>query len=205
MTTADSRPLLERVRRGDAGAIEGLIERHLPGLRAYVRLRCGAELRARESASDIVQSACRDVLENLDRYRWNGEAGFRAWLYATALRKIVDRAHYWNAEKRDVRREVPLAHGVLGSEAGDGSLADVYASVCSPSRDAAAREQLERLEAAFDALTDDQREVIVLARVVGLAHGEIAERLGCSPDAARQRLFRALSALSAALAAPADD
>ena len=108
MDTTESRPLVLRAQSGDASALDALLAQHLPGLRAYIRLRCGPALRARESASDIAQSACRDVLENLDRFQWNGEAGFKAWLYTTALRKIADRAEYWGAQKRDAKRDVPL-------------------------------------------------------------------------------------------------
>ena len=75
---------------GDRRAVQQLLERHLPSLRAYVRLRAGAVIPRHESGSDLVQSVCRDVLENLDRFRYPGEAAFRAWLYATALRKIAD-------------------------------------------------------------------------------------------------------------------
>jgi RNA polymerase sigma-70 factor (subfamily 1) len=193
VTTADSQTLFVRASQGDALAVDRLLEQHLPGLRAYVRLRCGPALRARESASDIVQSACRDVLENIERFQWNGESGFKAWLYRTALRKIADRAEYWGAQKRDVQREVRLA---AGSSPGDARLSDVYRSVGSPSGLAMGREAMERLEAAFDRLTEEEREVVVLARVVGLSHAEIGEQLGCSEGAARVRLFRALATLA---------
>ncbi len=200
MDCTDSRSLVLLARQGDGRALDELVTAHLPGLRAYVRLRCGPALRARESASDIAQSVCRDVLENLEHFRWNGEAGFKAWLYATALRKIADRAHYWEAQKRDMQREVALPeHGVgwgPGEASGETPLAGIYGSIASPSQLAVGRERLEQLEAAFDLLTDEQREVIALAKVAGLTHGELAERLQCTPATARQRLFRALSALS---------
>lgn len=209
MDTRESRPLVLQARGGDAAALHELMARHLPGLRAYIRLRCGPALRARESASDLAQSACRDVLGDLGAFQWNGEAGFRAWLYTAALRKIADRAQYWNAQKRDVRREVPLdalkagaASGVAGPR-GEAPLAEVYRSVATPSQQAAGRETLERLELAFDTLSEEQREIIVLARIAGLSHAEIGERLGCTAGNARLRLFRALGVLSEALEAGA--
>jgi len=201
MPTTDSLPLLTLVQGGDVRAMNDLLARHLPGLRAYVRLQCGPSLRAKESASDIVQSACRDVLEHLDEFRWNGEAGFKAWLYVSALRKIADRANHWSAQKRDAGRNVPLEQPV-GGMSGDSPLADIYSDVATPSQVAQGREQLERLESAFDALNEGQREIIVLARVVGLSHEEIASKLGCSAATARQRLLRALGALSARLESP---
>ncbi len=56
-----------RVPDGDPESIEALLAEHLPGLRAYVRLRMGPDLRAKESASDLVQSACCEILEHSDR------------------------------------------------------------------------------------------------------------------------------------------
>ncbi|MBK9385838.1 MAG: sigma-70 family RNA polymerase sigma factor [Planctomycetes bacterium] len=203
MTLEDSRSanspeldaLIESAFAGDASAVHALIERNLPGLRAYVRLRCGPAMRLKESTSDIVQSTCRDVLENVERFRYRGEAGFRAWLFATAMRKIADRAEYWGAAKRAAGREVPM-HDEERSTRG---VRQLYASICSPSQEAMGNEAAERLEAAFDRLSDDEREVIVLARVVGLTHTELAEQLGISVAASRTRLFRALASLSQAL------
>jgi len=202
LTFMDSQQLITRASHGDAIAVDELLDRHLPALRAYVRLRVGPALRARESTSDIVQSACRDVLANLERFEYGGEAGFKAWLYATALRKIADRAEYWGAQKRNAAREVPpAAPGTSNGGLSDGfaGVVDVYRNVASPSQQAVGREALEQLESAFDRLSDEQREIIVLARVVGLSHAELAQRLQCNEVAARKRLFRALAALSVAL------
>ncbi len=190
----DSGPLVERASRGDLPAVEELLARHVPGLRAYVRLRCGPVLRAKESASDIVQSACRDVLQNIGHFHYGGEAGFKAWLYEAATRKLLDRAEYWGAAKRNPARE--QAPGAGQDSDDEGRLADVYRTMCTPSEAAMGRESLERIERGFLLLTEDEREVVVLARLVGLSHAEIGERLGCSEGAARLRLFRALAALA---------
>jgi RNA polymerase sigma-70 factor (ECF subfamily) len=69
----------------------------------------------------------------------------------------------------------------------------------TPSRHAIGREELERLERAFAALPDDYRSVIVLARVHGLSHAEIAGRLGRTEPATRTLLSRALARLALAI------
>jgi len=199
----DTSLLVERVQAGDREALEQLLRSELPGLRAYVRLQAGAALRARESASDLVQSTCREVLGKLDAFQYGGDAGFRNWLYAAALRKIVNRAEHWGAEKRDARRELPLQGG-SPSEVEDRGLADVYCTLGTPSQNAIARETLDAMEAAFDRLPEDRREIIVLARIVGLDHAAIARHLECSEATARQRLFRALAELAECLG-PADN
>ncbi len=191
-----SRKLLESACSGDSVAVDALLERHLPGLRAFVRLRSDRLLRAKESESDLVQSVCREVLEHLDRYQYRSEAGFRQWLYRTAERKIIDRFRYYNAEKRSAAREVNGEE--LGLE--DSRLLEAYGTLFTPSRDAMAREELRRVEEAFESLPADYREIIVLARVVGLPHADIARQLGRTPSSVRNALYRGLALLSDHLA-----
>ena len=183
--------LVQAAARGDAEAVRALVEDHLPRLRAFVRLRCGATLRARESASDLVQSACRDVLANLDGFRWEGEAAFRSWLYTAAARKVADRAEYWQAQRRDIARDD------LGDER---ALLEVYRRSATPSQVAMGRESLERIESAFDELPDDYREAVVLSRVLGLPRAEVARRMGRTEVSVRHLLFRGLAQLGRRLA-----
>ena len=106
-----TRPLFERATHGDRRAFNELLALHLPGLRAWIRLRAGPVVRARESASDLAQSVCREVLDHLDRFAYGDEPGFRAWLYTTALRKIMNRHEYYAAEKRDHHPDMELGWG----------------------------------------------------------------------------------------------
>ena len=173
-------------------SVDALLARHLPALRAWVRLKAGPLVRAREGESDLVQSACREVLERRDRFVHTGEAQFRRWLYTTALRKILDKHDFHSAARRDVRRDRGAA---------DAELLSVYAELGTPSRVASAREQLDRIEAALAALPDDQREVVLLSRVMGLARAEVAEVMGRSEASVRSLLHRTLVKLSRLLEA----
>jgi len=197
--------LLERMRDGDADAMEQLMGRHLAGLRAYVRVQGGPLIRSREESGDIVQSVCREVLTKLDRFKYPSEAGFKHWLYATALRKIRDRYDYYLAAKRDVRLEI--APGGGRAENSDGSyspadLAQVYRSVCTPSRVASEREQVELIEQAFDKLPEHYREVIVQVRLLGLSRAEIARQSGRTEGAVNVLLCRASARLAGLLDLP---
>jgi RNA polymerase sigma-70 factor, ECF subfamily len=189
---SDWKQAIESASRGDPAAIDGLLQRHLGGLRAFVRLRMGRELRARESASDLVQSTCREVLEHAGRYQHTSEACFRRWLFTEAMRKIKNRVQFLHAEKRDVAREVSDVLDLPG-------LAGAYADLHTPSAALSLKERIAQLEAAFDHLSDEHREVITLARIVGLSHQEIGEQMGRSEAASRMLLYRALSELGSAL------
>jgi RNA polymerase sigma-70 factor (ECF subfamily) len=183
----DSRTLVDSASRGDSAAVDVLLERYLPGLRAFVRLRAGPLLRARESASDLVQSVCREVLEHVDRFQYRSEGLFKQWLFTTAARKLADRCDFVQAQRRDVRRDAPL----------DDAGAEACRSLLTPSRELIAREEIEATERALLALDDDHREVIVLARVVGLSAKEIGEQMERSETAVRSLLHRALAELAA--------
>jgi RNA polymerase sigma-70 factor, ECF subfamily len=187
--------LVRRAQDGERAAVDALLARHLPALEAFVRLRVGRSFGAREGPSDIVQSTCRDLLERLDGFQHGGEHAFRHWLYATAARKIADRFAFHGAERRDRRREAP---GDEGSQA----VAAAFGGLASPSQQAMGAEFLERIEAAFEDLDADEREVVLLSRIAGLSRAQVAESLGRSENAVRNLLHRTLAKLAARLDVP---
>ena len=180
---------------GDEEAREALLARHLAELTAFVRLRLGPALRSRETSNDIAQSVCREVLEDLSGFEYRGEQGFRNWLFLRADRKIRDRGRFWTRLKRSAHRELPLA----GSDDEEQRVFEQLRTFFTPSRDAVAREELQRLERAFRELPDDYRRVIVLSRVLGLGHEEVARAMDRTPVATRTLLSRALARLAAAM------
>lgn len=189
----DSQELIRAALSGDSGAVDELLVRHISRLRAYVRLRMGQLVRSKESSEDLVQSICREVLEGIDRFEYRGEASFRHWLFRRAEHKIIDRGRFHRRQRRDPGRE---------QEADDEHDAETLlgmASLVTPSRDAVAREELARLETAFLELPEDYREVVILARIVGLKHEEIAERMGKTESATWNLLSRALARLATLL------
>jgi RNA polymerase sigma-70 factor (ECF subfamily) len=177
----------------DPAAIQSLLVRHLGELRAFVRLHAGALVRARESCTDLVQSVCREVLEDLPAFDYRGEAQFRAWLFKQALHKIVNRQRFWQAQRRDAARER------AADASTDESLSACYQTLCTPSRNAMARETLEAIERAFDKLPESHREAILLQRVGGLSYAEIAEQMNKSEGAVRNLVYRGLAQLTALL------
>jgi RNA polymerase sigma-70 factor (ECF subfamily) len=192
MSLEPTQALVGEAGRGDRRAIEALLERYLPQVRAFVRLRVGPDLRAKESSSDIAQSVCRELLQGMDDFKWQGEEAFRAWLFTAALRKVSDKARHYGSLRRDAGREQASPDGSPQDQA----LWAAYRSLSSPSEHAVAREQAERLERAFARLDEEEREVVTLARIVGLSRAEIGARIGKSEGAVRVMLHRALARLT---------
>ncbi|MBK8974745.1 MAG: sigma-70 family RNA polymerase sigma factor [Planctomycetes bacterium] len=180
-----------RATHGDRSAVEELLARNLPRLRAYVRARAGRHLLARESHGDLVQTVCREALQDLDRFEFHDEVRFRHWLCQVAWHKLAERARRLRAERRDPAREAHV-------DVHDSAFQDVW-STLTPSRDACAREQAARVEAALDELTDEQREAIVLHRVVGIDYATLAASTGRSENAARNLVHRGLARLATLL------
>lgn len=187
--------LVRNAAEGDRRALESLLERYLPQVRAFVHLRLSPELRVKESGSDIAQSVCRELLQGLDQFRWRGEEAFRGWLFTAALRKVADRAQHYGAAKRELGREQAPHDAAHSAEL----LNRACVSLSSPSGHAIAREQAERIGLLFETLGEEEREVLTLARVAGLSRAEIGRRIGKSEGAVRVILHRALVKLSDAL------
>ncbi len=166
--------------------LERVLVKALPDLHGYVHRRMAGLLATRESASDLVQSVCGEVVKHLERFEHGGDDEFRHWMFRMADRKIIDRHRYWHAKRRDAARDDQASVGRLGG-------------VDTPSADAIGRETIDRLQHVLEALPTAARDVIVLHRVLGLSHEEIGAVLDLTPAAVRQRLHRALADLAVRL------
>ncbi|MEE9393948.1 MAG: sigma-70 family RNA polymerase sigma factor [Planctomycetota bacterium] len=187
--------LIERSLAGDPAALQGLLVRNLPTLETYIRLRSPDLVGPRESVTDLAQSTCREILENLDRFQHGGEGHFRAWLYETADRKLKNRRRHNHAQRRDVKRVRPMdsAHDAARHLAG-------FRGVHTPSAHAEAREELDELVDCLDEIGEEPRRLILLARIAKIPHRVIAERQKMSEATVRQALHRALAALAERIA-----
>ena len=187
----DLRETAARARDGNERAFESLFVDALPRLRAFIRMHAGGLVTTKESVSDIAQSVCREVLADIDGFDFRGEEAFRGYLFRHAMHKILNRQRFYRQARRDAAREQ-----AFGSEIAVRELVSHYATIATPSRHAAAREELARLEAVIRELPEKQRQAIALSRIVGLSYGEIAAQMDCSESAVRGLVARGLARLS---------
>ncbi|MEM9799906.1 MAG: sigma-70 family RNA polymerase sigma factor [Planctomycetota bacterium] len=187
---------LRKAAGGDAAAFETIFARNMPGLVAFVRSRLGARLAARESATDIAQSVFREGLEDLDDFEYRGEEAFRGWVYQQAVRKILDRNRYYGRDRRDIGREVSPG---AGSDDDAPSLMDALGTIATPSRHASAREELARFEAALAELPENQRDAVMMSRVMGMEYADIGDVMGVTASAVRGLVARGLATVADSL------
>ncbi|MGE3878438.1 MAG: RNA polymerase sigma factor [Planctomycetota bacterium] len=185
----DDRP--EPEPSGQPLRLEDLLAAQLPALRAFLRTRAGDAIAARESVDDLAQSVCREVLQDRSQLAFEDEASFRSYLFLQAVRKVIDRARYYQMDKRDRRRERPLP--------GDEDIeldANLLSRLASGTRIMTAREQLERVENCIRDLPEAQREAVLLSRIAGLSYAEIAKHKGIAESTVRSLAARGLAKIS---------
>lgn len=171
--------------------LDALFARHLPALTAFLRHKVGGDLRAREGIEDLAQSACREVLDDLENLQFRGEEAFRSYLFLQATRKVLDRHRYHHRPRRDVGRTDPLPEETRQIED-----AGIYSPLATPSQCADARERLLRVQQLLHQLPEAQRDAIFLTRIAGLSNAEVAAHSGVSESALRGLVARGLARLS---------
>ena len=173
--------LVERLRRAEAGAAEGLVDTY--GDRVYrLALRItGNEQDAEEAVQDVFWS----VVRKIDTFR--GESLLGSWIYritANAAYQMLRRA----AHRRD---EISLDQVLPIIDDGHHHLdpsGDWSAKIDDP---AIQSELRDVLASAIDELPANHRAVIVLHDVEGLSMAEVADALGISLATAKTTAHRA--------------
>jgi RNA polymerase sigma-70 factor, ECF subfamily len=145
----------------------------VPRLRRFALLRTGTTA----EADDMVQATLMRAWEH--RSKFEDGTNLVAWLF-TILRNT-----HLNQRKR-LRREVEDVEGAI-------------AGALSSAPDQEHRIALFELQAALDALPDEQRETLLLVTVEGLRHEEAAAILNCQVGTVKSRVSRARERLATAL------
>ncbi|MFM7183348.1 MAG: sigma-70 family RNA polymerase sigma factor [Planctomycetota bacterium] len=191
--------LLDRVRDGDADAINRLLERHRQAIRQMIDRRMDRVITRRVDASDIVQEVMIEANRRLGDYLVNPTMPFRLWLRHMARDRLID-AHRRHrvAATRSLDREVPLVSGD-----GDGSSAGEIVGVAdrelTPAAAATWHELERRFAAAVERLDEGDRQIVLLRHFEHLSTAEAAAALGLAKPAAGMRYLRAMRRLRSLL------
>jgi RNA polymerase sigma-70 factor (ECF subfamily) len=169
--TAEQRQI-EAARR-DSNAFAPLYAMYFDPIHRYCYLR----LHHRELAADAASQTFLKALAGIDGFR---SGSFKSWLYAIARNVTIDML-------RASRPQVDLTHAEL-----------IHDRAPTPEEHALRADEHQRLWAALQQLTDEQREVLEL-RLAGLSGKEIAEATRRTLPATKSIQFRALARLRTVL------
>jgi RNA polymerase sigma-70 factor (ECF subfamily) len=163
---------------GDPGAFDQLFRRYEGRVYAFFVKRTGS----RERARDLYQELFLRIHRARDRF--DAERPFAPWLFRIAHRLLVD-----DARRAHRIHEVP-------TEDGEGRAGGASAEKRLVDR--------ELLAQALRELSDEERHVLVSAKLHGVGYPELADQLGKSAQAVRKLASRALRRLRAGAALPAE-
>jgi RNA polymerase sigma-70 factor (ECF subfamily) len=156
------------------------------------------DLRAKGGASDLVQETFLEAQRDFSRFQGSSEQELLAWLRLLLLHNVANfTRRYRGTDKRRVDREVAMD----GTESDAGPIARLATDTPSPSRQAMAHEQAEKVQQALERLPEDYRQVIVLRNQERRSFEEIGPLMGRSAEATRRLWSRAVERLQRELEA----
>jgi RNA polymerase sigma-70 factor (ECF subfamily) len=156
------------------------------------------DLRAKGGASDLVQETFLEAQRDFGQFHGSSEQELLAWLRLLLLHNVANfTRRYRGTGKRRVDREV----GLDGTESAAGRKARLATDTPSPSKEAMAHEQAEKVQQALKRLPEDYRRVIVLRNQERRSFEEMGPLMGRSAEATRRLWSRAVERLQRELEA----
>ncbi len=172
MNPRHERAVIRKILAGDRAAAEELVRAHQPSLYAYMLRMTGRP----EVAEDVVQEAMVRALTNLHRY--DPRFRFSTWLFTIAKRLHVNAA----------QRLAPSFDSDVVAGAGEKAWAH-QSTVMAEAQITGVRH--DALKGALEALTEDQREAVILFYQLQWSVEQIGEYLDCPVGTVKSHLHRA--------------
>jgi len=174
--------LVERLKKGDARALDELYRRHREAAYGIAYRLLGS----REDALDVVQEAFIHVMRGIQAFR--GQSSFRTWLYRIVTHAALDYRR-WRALR------------VAESLDSDTSTEPVIeAKGRSPQEAAADRDLGAAIDKALSNISEKNRAALILYAIEGMSYKDVAGVLGISIGTVMSRIFNARQRLRELLA-----
>ncbi|HUB79108.1 MAG TPA: sigma-70 family RNA polymerase sigma factor [Bryobacteraceae bacterium] len=176
--------LLEKAQAGDREAFSRALEKYQRRLAVLIHFKLSKRTRTFAEVDDVMQETLLRAFRDIGQFSYQARGSFLCWLSAIADHVIVDRVRYQGRERR-TGEEIPFR-----SESNPAGPEPVDTK--TPSRLLAQKEAVERLLSRLDALPEDYRDAILMAKIEGLTTAEIAGRTGKSREAVALLVYRAV-------------
>lgn len=210
-STDDARDLLlvARIRAGEPGAWQTLVQRHQDRLFAICYRMVGTGPRAREIAADLTQDALVKIIQGLPSF--SGEAKLTTWMIRVTMNVCLS----WQRgqkHRRHASLDAPASGSSAAVQGGDGAAATFASLLAGREQTGASRVQHDEFRGhiaqALASIDPEQRALLILRDVRDLDYEHIAQVLEIPIGTVKSRVFRARAALREAyeaLAKPAAD
>ena len=181
---AEADSAVERARSGDSDAFRLLVEQHSRAVFRLAFRMTGNE----EDAEDVVQETFLRAYRQLDRYE--ARSSFSTWLYRIASNYSLDLIRMRKRHEDRRERSAPDERDILQT---------IPVDTPGPDRIVYGSEVQQRVSAAMEELSAQERTAFVLRHFEGLSIEEIGEALGTGTNATKHSIFRAVQKLRRSL------
>ena len=178
--------LVRRFGSGDRSAFSELVRRY----QSRVYSLCFRWLRDPAKAEEVAQDVFIALYKSLADFR--GESKLSTWIFRVATNPCKNRLVYGSRRREDRHESIDAPVG--GDE--DGPVKQYAIDAPGPDASINRAEASKLLQAALDALDEDQREIVLLRDVDDLSYEEIAELLQLPKGTVKSRLHRARAELA---------
>ena len=176
---ANDAAVVAQVLAGEGDAYRVLVERHSRSVFRLAFLMTGNE----QDAEDVVQETFLRAYKQLARYE--SRASFGTWLYRIAANYSLDL----------IRARKTRAAVKVEDEDGVDRRLDVATTDAGPDRLLFSRDIAQRIEAALETLSQQERTAFILRHYEGQSIEEIGGTLGLGTNATKHSIFRAVQKL----------
>ena len=164
----DERELIDKVKRGDGGAMEELINDYYSRVFAFFYKNTGEY----HQSKDLTQEVFIKMIEGISKYR--PQKPFKSWLFAIASNHLKN--YYRSLSRRPERAE----------------LTEEYAAPCHELADTDIKNDLS---SAISRLPPEQRQAVILRYYCDFPIKDIAKITGAKEPAVKARIRYALEKL----------
>ena len=172
--------LIRKIRAGSTASREALFRRFLPLLRKWAHGRLPASARDLNDTDDLIQVTLLRALNNIGQMRLQHPGSFFFYLKQTILNAIRDDVR---RQRRRYASATLIPEDTQNSDITSQDLGTKYADMAA-------------YDYALKKLPRRQQRLLIMRLEFGLSYDEIATECGCSPDAARMMVTRAVTHLT---------